>query len=967
MADGTGDQARRVLLALADLAPSAEQRSAALMVPTEWFRWLGAGSVALLAEGPYSERPSADDTSTARYAPVDRRFAEQLASVDQLRPEQRSLRVGWLFVAGRTTGEDGRARRVLHPLVTVPVRVHLGSGLLGGARLLPAGDVEISPLVDVGPVREELERSIEIGGGALDGVRDTRIDPALLARLVNLRTFALAAAGEAGLPASAVVPAEAGPEQLARGDGLVVVAGVAVYATHDTGTAGRAGSLRAWASGRLDRWTAFHSIYVDAPAPTTAGPAGHADDVVSPFVLTPVQREAVVRSRTEPITVVSGAPGTGKSHTIVAIACDALARGESVLVAAKADATVDALLALLDRAPGPNPVVFGSSGRREALAARLAAGQLQPLRTTEVAAALDEQRAARERALAARARIVDLLRAEQLVARPGADDDRLRTLAPGLFDPATDLEAVAELLAAATAPAHGWWSRRRRRKHQRAVLALAGAPGDGLADLHVALAVARAARVAGRLVADGGLALGPAWAELAELDDALREATARWLAADSRSEHRLNRSTLPAVTALATALRSGRAARRDQLARLGRELTQALPLWVGSLPDIDDLLPPVPGFFDLVILDEASSIDQPLAVPALLRAGRGVVVGDPRQLRHVSFLADERTRSVVEAHGLAAHPLVAARLDVRRNSAFDLATGVAPVLVLDEHFRSHPHLVDLVARRLYGGAVHVATRAPSTTSVDCIHLVRVDGRRDRDGVVAAEVAAIVDELRRLRAAGEDSVGVVTPFRAQADAIEAAVLEALGIDDLQALDLRVGTVHAFQGNERDVVLASLGVGPDDTGSWRFVEDPHLFAVFATRARQRMVLFASAEPPRGGLVADYLAQADHAPGPPPGSPPGDPWVATVAADLAGAGVPVITGYPTGRHVLDVCAARDGVDVAVECGVHADGPLAHVERHLALRRARWELLEAYPSRWAARRGELVVELLDRLGRTG
>jgi len=678
-----------------------------------------------------------------------------------------------------------------------------------------------------------------------------------------------------------------------------------------------------------------------------------------------VQRRAVRRSRSEPISLISGAPGTGKSHTVAAIACDALARGESVLVAAKSDATVDALLDLLERTPGPDPVVFGSTARREALAERLAAGQLQPLPDAEVGRAHEAHRQARANERATWQLLADQLGAEALVdAHEGGRTDG-RDQVPGLFEPNTDLTAVEVLLDEVAAPTRGWLAGRRRRKRLRRLWAMAGcAPDTPPADLRVRLREVRAARAAFRLTAEGGLDVGGRWDELLALGDRARDETARWLAADCRSDRRLNRSTLPMVAALATALRSGRAARRDQLARIDGRLTEALPLWVGSLPDIDDLLPPVAGFFDLVILDEASSIDQAIAVPALLRARRGVVVGDPRQLRHVSFLADERLREVVAAHGLDQHPLLAARIDVRRNSVFDLAAGVSPRLTLDEHFRCHPHLVEFVADRLYGGAVKVATRAPSTTGKDCVTVVRVDGTRDRSGVVAAGVEWVVQELRRLRGSGAGSVGVITPFRAQADALEEAVLTSFTVDDLEALDLRVGTVHAFQGNERDVVIASLGVGPDQSANtWRFVEDPHLFGVLATRAREHLTVLVSAEPPERGLVADYLEQADTPPGPPAGAPSGDAWTAGIADDIRAAGNHVITSYPCGRHVLDVCVDDDGRDVVIECGVHPDGPDAHIERHLSLVRAGWDVLDAYPSRWAEHRGELVVELLHRI----
>lgn len=227
-----------------------------------------------------------------------------------------------------------------------------------------------------------------------------------------------------------------------------------------------------------------------------------------------------------------------------------------------------------------------------------------------------------------------------------------------------------------------------------------------------------------------------------------------------------------------------------------------------------------------------------------------------------------------------------------------------------------------------------------------------------------EVEAVVDRLKAMVRGGEASVGVISPFRAQADALEKAVLDGFSVQEIASLDLRVGTVHAFQGNERDVVLVSLGIGEGDGATtWRFVQDTHLFAVMATRARQRLVLLLSAEPPPQGLLADYLSQADTPPGRPRPAGVAPPWAASVAEGLSAAGMPAMTMYPTGRHAVDVCAGGAWRFVGLECGVHPKGPAAHVERHLALRRAGWELVDAYRSRYADRQGELVVELAEQL----
>jgi hypothetical protein len=183
-----------VLNALADLAPSTEQRPTGLAVPTEWFRWLPIGALRLFA--PHSQldadgRATTVDQLFAANAPetlslpIDREFGERLAAVEQLRAGQRSLRAGWLFVAGRADGGEGRSRRVFQPLVTVPVRVVRIPGL-GHTRLAAAGDVEISELITDQGRRRDLEIHLEFGGGALTG-EAVEVDPVLLARLDRLR------------------------------------------------------------------------------------------------------------------------------------------------------------------------------------------------------------------------------------------------------------------------------------------------------------------------------------------------------------------------------------------------------------------------------------------------------------------------------------------------------------------------------------------------------------------------------------------------------------------------------------------------------------------------------------------------------------------------------------------------------------------------------------------------------------
>jgi hypothetical protein len=111
-------------------------------------------------------------------------------------------------------------------------------------------------------------------------------------------------------------------------------------------------------------------------------------------------------------------------------------------------------------------------------------------------------------------------------------------------------------------------------------------------------------------------------------------------------------------------------------------------------------------------------------------------------------------------------------------------------------------------------------------------------------------------------AGRTDIGVVTPFRAQADALEAALVAAFPVAEIERIGLRVGTVHAFQGSEADVVVCSLAVVDGDAAARvRFLGDSTLFNVMVSRARHRMVVLTSAANP-AGLVRDYLEYGERA---------------------------------------------------------------------------------------------------------
>ncbi|MFD5830950.1 AAA domain-containing protein [Lentzea sp. NPDC060358] len=740
------------------------------------------------------------------------------------------------------------------------------------------------------------------------------------------------------------------PKDLISGRELVVVLGAGVHAGEPVVTTEQGSALYEWAAKAGVDDTAFAALYGAGGEPVARDEPGG-----SALPLSHGQRLAVEHARRARITVVGGPPGSGKTHTLAALALDAVAAGRSVLLASRTRNAAEVLGAALRQAGGPTPVLFGDSELRQERARELSDGLGTPSRSR-----LTELEQARDSALAGVARIeravAQALHDEELAATARKHEALMaahRAVAPKAFDAGVDFTAVKALLEPRTGFLGGLRTGRALRKARRTV----GAGEVSLPDLAAAIEAAEQTAAAVRIGAAGGTAFRDLRPLLADADTTSREAVAAWLAQYAGS-HR-GPGARRAVAALATALRSGRAARRRALADIdSRDLLTALPLWVGTLSEVQDILPPEPGAFDLVVIDEASHVDQPLAAPALLRGRSAVIGGDPRQLRHVSFVSDQAVRAAVDAEGTQD---LRDRLDVPKVSLFD-AAAVAGVHWLDEHHRCAPHLIGFAASRFYDGRMALLTTHPAIADVDCIDVELAGGTRDTQGVNRTEVDAVLAHVRKRVAAGVRSIGVVSPFRAQADALEAALLRDLTLDEITAGGVRVGTVHGVQGGEFDEVVISLAADAKP-GAWRFVNDRGLLAVLTTRARRRVHVVTSVpEPP--GLIGEYLRHASTAPTETEGAAPPDEWTGALARELRAAGLVVRTGYPVGRWRVDLVVGENDEAVALETRPHPDGAQAHLARWRALGHAGWRVHDAFASRFSGDAARAAVEVVQELG---
>jgi hypothetical protein len=177
-------------------------------------------------------------------------------------------------------------------------------------------------------------------------------------------------------------------------------------------------------------------------------------------------------------------------------------------------------------------------------------------------------------------------------------------------------------------------------------------------------------------------------------------------------------------------------------------------------------LPPNAGLFDLAIIDEASQCTIPAVLPILFRARRALIVGDPEQLQPVTTLPESQERACRQRASLPAGWLDARQLGYKSDSAFSAFRHVfGEPLLLDEHYRSHPEIIELANRRSYHGSLTVLTDLSKlcTNEPPAVRWMDVQGRSDHpsggscrneeEAWAVREVVLRLDAEFRLEASG----------------------------------------------------------------------------------------------------------------------------------------------------------------------------------------------------------------------
>lgn len=235
--------------------------------------------------------------------------------------------------------------------------------------------------------------------------------------------------------------------------------------------------------------------------------------------------------------------------------------------------------------------------------------------------------------------------------------------------------------------------------------------------------------------------------------------------------------------------------------------------------------------FDMTILDEASQCNIAVSLLPILRGENLMLVGDPQQLNPVILLDPLDNKVLRKKYGISDE------YDYIENSiykTFLACDSVSDEVLLSHHYRCHPKIIGFNNRKYYHGKLQVHSK------VECESpLVFVDvpnNVADTKNTAPREAEEIVNYIHQNP---DKKIGVITPFTAQKQYITHKIVTR-GLHNATC-----GTVHTFQGDEKDVILFSLALTDQThhtTYDW-LKNNKELINVAISRAREQLVVFSS----------------------------------------------------------------------------------------------------------------------------
>lgn len=268
---------------------------------------------------------------------------------------------------------------------------------------------------------------------------------------------------------------------------------------------------------------------------------------------------------------------------------------------------------------------------------------------------------------------------------------------------------------------------------------------------------------------------------------------------------------------------------------------------------------PTNYLFDYCIIDESSQVDLLTGVLALSCCKRAIIVGDTKQLPQIvdlkiqNKIGTEAFAGIPEAYSYFQHNMLSSMMALYKDSL--------PKVMLREHYRCHPRIIEFCNRKYYGGELITFTKDKEAAAPLLIYTT-TKGTHMRDGIKGKFNQRELDVIEREillglteEATKHADIGFVTPYRHQANRASKQFHS----------DIESDTIHRYQGREKPIMIMSTVLDRTKFGKMgmRFVNDPCKINVAVSRAQDQFILVTDGEVFRkyGNEIGDLMRYMEY----------------------------------------------------------------------------------------------------------
>lgn len=258
--------------------------------------------------------------------------------------------------------------------------------------------------------------------------------------------------------------------------------------------------------------------------------------------------------------------------------------------------------------------------------------------------------------------------------------------------------------------------------------------------------------------------------------------------------------------------------------------------------------------WDYVIIDEASMIHLPYIIYPLYKSKpkKFIIAGDPFQIQPIASIdtwKDENIYTLVGLNSFSQPDTLPVSYKVHR-----LTTQYRALPKIGELFSKFTYDNILIHYRNKNSAIPIPHN--SKIAIDSLNIVKFPVRKYESiyrpqrlkgsspyhiysAIFSFELVKYLSSLDWQRTeSGIFRIGVIAPYRAQAD-IVAKLVEGTTFPD--KVDIQVGTIHGFQGDECEVILALFNPPPYISASSNtFLNNRNIINVAISRARDYLFI-------------------------------------------------------------------------------------------------------------------------------